>query len=691
MSPVSVAQGAHRFTFAVIADTHLNQDEHECNSPFAVNALANARLRFVIHDLNRQDLAFVVHLGDVVHPVPSLGPLYREAADRFREQASILRHPLHLIPGNHDVGDKPLRWGPAESVRQSFLDAWTRHFGAHYFGFVHQDCLFAGINAQVLGSSLPLEAEQRQWLEALLQTHSDRSVYLFTHYPPYLLDQEEPEHYDNLHPSARAWLLELVTRHRVHALFAGHVHHFWYHRYADCHCYLLPSTSFTRQDYSEMFRVASAAQFGRDDAPKLGYVLVHVYERGHKIEMRRCGGLMLAPGAYPSFDLPPVSAPAPPYLPGLLGFDLRQDWCEQVQIPPSGGLDEFDRKWVRNDYGLLALLDLGIRDLRIPLADLRYPDRCDRMRQLTGLGLCWTLSSVGAPAPDICALVQRNAEWLAGWEIACWPDDLGVLADTDVPSVDLPLWFTPLRGKAERGGKQYFHVIQHGFCADDPDLERCLRQVEACGIEFTGLVFHCGAEDAVWQVAEACAAVRSRGWSGCLHLRLGAHSPAEEAVDNRAVSLRVAEAMVVSWALDVVVYCDTLVDQDRGYFPRRGVMDRLFNPRPAYVVMQVLHAWFAALPKPESVRHHADDCGMVLTIDSSAGGQQLVLFRSVTAARKVALLQEVAARSDIWQTLLLSEIGEVTVLSAGVKCSARALEDCLLARVMYSHPSKPSG
>ena len=37
---------ARLFSYAVITDTHLNQGEDECNSPFGVNKLANGRMRF---------------------------------------------------------------------------------------------------------------------------------------------------------------------------------------------------------------------------------------------------------------------------------------------------------------------------------------------------------------------------------------------------------------------------------------------------------------------------------------------------------------------------------------------------------------------------------------------------------------------------------------------------------------------
>ena len=100
--------GNRLFTFAVVADTHVNFGETECNSEFEINRRANGRMRHVVRDLNRRELAFVIHLGDVVHPSPALPDLYEQAAERFREQVTDLRHPLYLVPGNHDIGAKPI-------------------------------------------------------------------------------------------------------------------------------------------------------------------------------------------------------------------------------------------------------------------------------------------------------------------------------------------------------------------------------------------------------------------------------------------------------------------------------------------------------------------------------------------------------------------------------------------------------
>ena len=133
-----------------------------------------------------------------------------------------------------------------------------------------------------------------------------------------------------------------------------------------------------------MFRIGPADQYGRNDTAKLGYLVIHVHENGHYFEMVRCHGLE-QDGTELSTKTPIIqedgAAPINPLTNRfpVLGFDLRQDWMETVQIPPSGGLDEFDRKAVRNDYALLALWEMGVKKLRIPITDLQSPSRRQRL------------------------------------------------------------------------------------------------------------------------------------------------------------------------------------------------------------------------------------------------------------------------------------------------------------------------
>jgi 3',5'-cyclic AMP phosphodiesterase CpdA len=159
--------GKRLFTFAVVADTHVNEHEERSASPFETNARANGRARHAMTEIASLDPApaFVVHLGDLVHPMPG-SPVFEEAARRFKEIASIVRVPLHLVPGNHDVGDKVVDWMPAEIVTSEYVSQFRNVYGRDYYAFDCASLRGLVVNAQLMNSALPEEAEQRAWLEA---------------------------------------------------------------------------------------------------------------------------------------------------------------------------------------------------------------------------------------------------------------------------------------------------------------------------------------------------------------------------------------------------------------------------------------------------------------------------------------------------------------------------------------------
>ncbi len=415
--------GAPLFDYAVVTDTHVNFGENECNSEFEVNKGANGRLRHVVSDLNKRDLAFVIHLGDIVHPVPALPDLYARAAEAFKSLVGSLRHPLHLVPGNHDIGDKPIAWGPAGVVCDDFISLWKQTFGANYASFDVDPCRFILLDAQIINSGLAVESEQRDWLETTLKDASkqNKRVFLNLHYPPFLYDPMEKEHFDNIADPGRSWLMNLISRHGVEAVFSGHVHNFWYNRHAGTDFYALPSTAFVRQDYTEIYRATPPPEThgGRADLAKLGYFLIHVYEHGHIFELVRTNGEIQAPtgpsemSGHKDGVLHPRLIASPRF-----GLDMRQNWLEVVEVPPSGSLDEFDRKKVRNDYALLALLEMGIARVRIPAFDLLDPAHRARLDDCSHLGLRFTLFSFGLPDPELMAAVNDAAGLIDIWEIA---------------------------------------------------------------------------------------------------------------------------------------------------------------------------------------------------------------------------------------------------------------------------------
>src|SRR5262249_31404104 len=129
-------RGPLLFSFVVVADTHVNEQDGTSSSPYRTNHLANARARHVFQDIAAMSPApaFVVHLGDIVHPVPSL-PTFSDAVSQFKAIASPVKVPVHLVPGNHDVGDKRVDWMPADQVCSQYLDIYRGAFGADYYAF----------------------------------------------------------------------------------------------------------------------------------------------------------------------------------------------------------------------------------------------------------------------------------------------------------------------------------------------------------------------------------------------------------------------------------------------------------------------------------------------------------------------------------------------------------------------------
>lgn len=621
------------FTFAVIADTHTRPAAGDESSPWAVNRLANGRARYVVERVRRMSPAFTIHLGDVVHPVPVL-PSYAPAAEAALAIMGRLDGPVSYIPGNHDVGDKPFPAMPAARVSEEGVALYRRYFGAPHASFDHRECHFVLINSPVLNSGLPAEAEQRPWLEADLAASAGRRIFLFTHYPPYVAEPDEPSNYDNIDEPARGWLLDLVERHRVEALFAGHVHSFFYHRHAATDCYLLPATSFFRQDYAELFRVEAADQHGRNDAGKLGFFTVDVYPQGHVARCWRTAGRTLEPGETLPAEPPRVDTLHPRQRARApLGVHLRHPWAELTDLPYNGPMDEFHRKRARNDYTLLALWELGVRRLRVPVSDLLDARVRGRMQALAGMGHEFTVFVFGMPDGAVLEALADHRDLVARFEtVIPWADAPAVIAPLAAlrARTGLPVQLSKMETSAEKKteGSKFAHFVSYGFRTAETALVDAFLVRQGAREAVDAFVFRSGLDGRAW---DDVAAVRrwsaAAGTGAVVNVRLASDNPAQYAADDAAVADRVAEALAAAHGnAPVEVFLDTFMDLDRGYFPRHGLFDRRFNPRPASFVYRHLQGILGVVAG-EVRCGEARDCG---------GGRRL--YPLETAASPMALL-----------------------------------------------------
>lgn len=577
------------FSFAVIADTHVNPDDDRSSSPWQTNGLANSRSRSVVAHLNALKPDFVVHLGDMVHPVPSQAG-YAAAARRFNALFSELQMPLHLVPGNHDVGDKPIAWTPAAAVSPHFLAIYREQFGQDFYAFDHHGCRFIVINSQILNSGLADERDQWTWLERQLAT--EQRVFLFKHYPPFLHDADEQEHYDNIAEPARRRLLELLQRHPVEALFCGHVHNFFYNRIGAADCYVVPALSAVRHDYMELFPVPPVAnEHGRDARAKLGFFWIDIFEDNHVAHWIRTWGATEPKRGIAVSDRPRTHARAPAHAP--VGVDLRHGWLDSISIPYTGAVDEFSRKTVRNDYYLAALWEMGIRRLRVPLQDLMTPASSRRIAELAEFGHRFAVFTFGPPTTQQLGILASHAAHLDAIEII---ERASALSGIAAKAVDLrselgvPVFLSKLHVSSDDGhdkGGQFAHVIRHGFLPGEPTAAALLKDADC----LDGLVYRVDRGRAPWLALHAIAeGARAADLHAIVHVRLAGNNPAQEMADDAGTAGHVADAALAAWCIGtrISVFFDTFVDHDRGYFPRHGLVDRSCDPRPAGIVLKRL-------------------------------------------------------------------------------------------------------
>mgnify|MGYP003883736697 CR=1 FL=1 len=89
---------------AVVADSHFHPPGLPEQAAWEADRHFNDRNRAVVRWVEGADVAFTVHLGDVPHPVPGL-EAHEQAMTTAREVYDALSQPLHVVAGNHDIGD----------------------------------------------------------------------------------------------------------------------------------------------------------------------------------------------------------------------------------------------------------------------------------------------------------------------------------------------------------------------------------------------------------------------------------------------------------------------------------------------------------------------------------------------------------------------------------------------------------
>ena len=607
--------GAFRFRFAVIADSHCEPGPagaaNECRS--------NSRTRRIVSAINRVAPEFVVHLGDVVHPVPAL-PTFEPAAMAAKEIISRLTRPCYITPGNHDIGDKPAFLMPAATATPEWVALYERHFGPAFQSFDFGHLHLALFNSPILNTGTAIENAQRDWLEADLRRNRGKRIWLFTHYPPYLRDAGEESHYDNIDEPARSWLLSLLESWHVEALLTGHTHNFFYNRLGATELYVAPSTSFVRRDFSEMYRVAPTDEFGKNDPGKLGWFLIDIYDRGHVVRFERSDGVR----ADAAEADPPRHQVRHPKEGGIfsLGAHLRHPWSEIIELPHGGPVAEFHRRLVRNDHPVAAFWDMGVRSLRVPLHDLVRIDVRARMEAMVEAGHRFTVFSAGAPAPATLALLAEHSATVHAFEVVLAAGEMEAAAPSLAElrrNAGIRVYVAPLHstadeiGDAASHGSSLKHHVSHGFTLDAQASMQAFLGTRGFAAAIDGLVFRVRlTQDPAAELAAIAAFAEAMRIDALVTVCLSGDGPNDHNGDDGDIARRVARAAFAACALPGLdVYLDTFADIDRGYTTRHGLVDRRYNRRPAARVLRHLNAAMSAFAGPGPAAMIIADEGVV--------------------------------------------------------------------------------
>lgn len=202
--PVPVSKPTLNFTFAIVADTHNDNDD----------------LKEALKQAKNAGAKFVLGLGDFT----DVGTVAELSSAKQQFDASGLSY--YVIPGDHDLWDS----------RNRGLDPLTDFksvFGQSYQSLVYSNTGFVMINNS--DNYTGVDSDQMDWIHEQLQKISanhQKLIFVFASTPLY---HPSSDHYmGKVTPSLRAQadaLISLLSQYHTAEVFAGDTH--FYYRYTE--------------------------------------------------------------------------------------------------------------------------------------------------------------------------------------------------------------------------------------------------------------------------------------------------------------------------------------------------------------------------------------------------------------------------------------------------------------------------
>lgn len=585
-----------RVEFVVVSDTHhIHDPEMYAGASDSVTATVarnwSGRADSALRVANALGKPLLFHVGDLTQEYPG-HPTYDVGQRSSRDRIETTGFHAHYTAGNMDIGDKPDPTSPAGWVEPAFLDGHEAFYGRSYSSVSRAGVHFVVLNSQIMNSTLAAAAEQKTWLEDDLEQHRDERIIVFLHIPPFVVDVGEPGlgSYDTLSEPARGWLLDLFDSCDVEAVFAGHIHFRMFNRFAGTRLYTLPSTTLTRPGFCELFPIMPGER-GWGDLPKLGLFLVRVLDDRIDVHLVRTNGdLTEYRPAEPDWEGPRrlvtrVSRGLPR---SPLGAYLRQPLA--ASTPGAVVYPNLVRHRMRDDYPLLAAVELGLTHARFPLDDLEDPQQRERLRILRDEGIALTATTISwsdgdqPQVPTDLTEIDCLELQLAG---RIQPDENDDVLVAQLRDAGVTVALAPI--VMERHGTVHMRA-RVGYRLDE------LTELDAW------------LADRGRTLDRAVVLPAERPWSAVRQL-VASPLVAIDALDVvlpldadhvRNVSL-VTEAILAAATLPGCrLIVDPLQELDRSASLMGGLLDRLSNPRPAFHVVRTMNTLLFADAAPGS-------------------------------------------------------------------------------------------
>ncbi|RKU10099.1 hypothetical protein C6502_11105 [Candidatus Poribacteria bacterium] len=659
------------FEFVIISDSHYMLDPGGASLEFENRRKQSARREVALCMAATLAPAFVVHNGDMVQEYPdNLERFYKSMEESLEQVRACGLEPYYVV-GNHDIGDKPDPTAPASHVSREVLDWYHRRFGKSWYSFDQGDCHLVVLNSQIMNGTLPDAAEQEAWVEKDLAEHAKKRLFVLLHMPPYLFGETEPSmgHYDNLANPARAWLLDLIRVYKVEMLIAGHVHFAFFDHLADTRYAVLASPVFTRPGFSCLFAGSPPPERGRNDVPKFGFYLMRVRSESTDIHFIRTAGVeKLSPNAEERL-ITRVSGTLPH---SPLGITLSQPLSTTAEIPRAW--PAAIREKVRNDYPLLACMEMGVGYLRVPLTDFLDTFQRRRLEILRKEGVKLNAVIIFSEELDILGSMSQICPRIDGLEIqmagTLYPSEkcievIKVLQERFGVSIAL----SSIVCREETSGKQ-FPRFRLGYTPQEiPPLNQFLVEND---VVIDRAICKLDTNQPLCDQIQGIAEITPLSQISNIDISLEFSATNDQINANLA-----AEALFLSATMPGSrIYFEPFSDLDRTMDVTHGLLDTLCNPRSASRALQSLNTIMYS--RSMKVSEHPLRLGQIndlkalqLSTDTSTYTLLIHNGSESTASEAINIESYIGVRED--EPLKIYQLSKITLQSV----TLHEVKDCI--------------